>query len=102
MDVFENPMFLVSLLIGALALAGVSAGFQKYSEETEGQIKPKAVLRDGILGAIFTAMAWTFLPDSMKQLTESVVSTATTATTTVASTVAHVGDYDVQIGPARF
>lgn len=95
-------MFFVSILIGAFALAGVSAGFQKYSEETEGQIKPKAVLRDGILGAIFTAMAWTFLPDSMKTLTESVTTSVSTATTTVASTVAHVGDYDVQIGPARF
>lgn len=102
MDVFENPMFFVSLLIGAAALAGVSALFQKYSEETEGLIKPKAVLRDGLLGGIFTAMAWTFLPDSMKHLTDSVVSSASNATTTVAKTVVNVGDYDVQIGPPRF
>lgn len=96
-------MFFVSILIGAGFLALSSFAWQKYSDENEGQVKPKAILRDGILGAIFTAMAWMFLPDSMKQLTESVATSMSSTTTAVVSTTKAVSsDYDIQIGPARF
>jgi hypothetical protein len=103
MEVLESPMFFMSVLIGAGFLALSSFAWQKYSDETEGQVKPKAVLRDGILGAIFTAMAWMFLPDSMKSLTESIASSMSSTTTAVASTTHAISsDYDIQIGPARF
>ena len=96
-------MFFVSILIGAGFLALSSFAWQKYSDENEGQVKPKAILRDGILGAIFTAMAWMFLPDSMKQLTESVANSVSSTTTAVVSTTKAVSsDYDIQVGPARF
>ena len=102
MDVFENAFFLPSLLIGATVLAGISAAWQKYSEENEGVIRPKAVLRDGILGLIFTAMAWNFIPDTMKHITEGVTTSVASATTSAVSNTASFGEYDVQIGPARF
>jgi hypothetical protein len=102
MELFDNPMFFVSLLIGAAILAGISSAYQVYGPESEGQVKPKAVMRDGILGAIFTAMAWTLVPDSMKSVTESVTSTVATAATSAVSVAPGLGDYDLQIGPARF
>lgn len=95
MEVFENPMFFASLVIGAVVLAGISSAYQVYGPDSEGSVKPKAVLRDGLLGLIFTAMAWTFIPESMNSLAKTV----TTVNSAVSSTV---GDYDVQIGPARF
>ena len=84
MDIFDlsHPTFLTSLVIGAVILAAASGAFQVYSgEEGEGvqAIKPKAIIRDGILGAIFTAMAWTLVPDSMKQVSASLTSTVTAA-----------------------
>jgi hypothetical protein len=102
MEVFDNPMFLISLLIGAAILAGISGAYQIYGPESEGHVKPKAVMRDGILGAIFTAMAWTLVPDSMKQVTESVTSSVATVATSAVSISPGLGDYDLQIGPARF
>ena len=102
MDVFENAFFLPSLLIGATVLAGLSAAWQKYSEESEGIIKPKAVLRDGILGLIFTAMAWNFIPDTMKHITEGVTTSVASVTVPVSTKSVSFGEYDVQIGPARF
>lgn len=102
MEVFDNPMFMLSLLIGAVLLAGISSAYQVYGPESEGEIKPKAVMRDGILGAIFTAMAWTLIPDSMKHVTESVTSSVATVATSAVSVAPGLGDYDLQIGPARF
>lgn len=104
MDNFDlsNPTFLTSLVIGAVILAAASGAFQMYTgEEGEGvgAVKSKAVIRDGILGAIFTAMAWTLVPDSMKHVSESLTSTITSA----ASAATPVSsDFDLQIGPPRF
>lgn len=104
MEVIENPYFFVTVVSGALILASVSAGFQYLNEENNKQIKPKAVLRDGILGAIFTAMAWMFLPDTMKDLSTSVSSIATSTTETTVTTIKKSipSEYDVQVGPPRF
>ncbi len=107
MDNFDlsNPSFLTSLLLGAVVLAAISGAFQMYTgEEGEGAqaIKPKAVMRDGILGAIFTAMAWTLVPDSMKQMSESLTSTVTAAAATASSAASNAPDFDLQVGPPRF
>ena len=107
MDNFDlsNPTFLTSLLVGAVVLAAISGAFQMYTgEESEGAhaIKPKAVVRDGILGAIFTAMAWTLVPDSMKQMSESLSSTVTAAAATASSAASNAPDFDLQVGPPRF
>jgi len=93
----------ISVIIGALVVAAASAGFQHYNSEEP--MKVKGVIRDGILGGIFVAMAWTLIPESMASLTDKVTTTVSSATTTVAtsaSAVVESGQVDVQVGPARF
>lgn len=104
MDMFGNPYFFASVVIGGILLAAISAGFQYMNEENNKQIKPKAVLRDGILGIIFTAMAWSFFPDTMTDLSNSVTTKVSAATVeTVKSVSSGSGlEYDIQVGPARF
>jgi hypothetical protein len=119
-----NPMFWVSIVLGGIILAAVSYGFQMYQDENASepkQLNVKGLIRDTLLGGIFTAMAWTLIPDTMKSLTSSFttgVSTATAATTsavsavTAATTAVTSGsnitgggsstDVDIQVGPARF
>jgi hypothetical protein len=105
MDVFENPMVFATVVVGAIFLAGVSSLYQLYGPESEKIVKPKAVLRDGILGAIFTAMAWAFVPESMKGVADSLSSTLPTVSSMsggVSKSVHFTPEFDVQIGPARF
>jgi hypothetical protein len=102
-----NPLFWGSLVVGAVVVAAVSYGFQMGKQEDSGEpINQKGLVRDGLLGAIFTAMAWNLVPDSMKSLTDSVSVTVSTAASTVAetasSTVSKTADIDLQVGPARF
>jgi preprotein translocase subunit Sec61beta len=103
MDMFENPAFVISIVIGGIILAGISSAYQLYSEENEGKVKPKAVLRDGLLGSIFVALAWTFIPDSMQGLASKFASTTEAVTNVVEKTAqAITSEIDIQIGPARF
>ncbi len=95
----------ISVLIGALVLAAVSAGFQKAQANEDEELNIKGILRDGILGGIFVAMAWTLVPESMTTLSDSVTTTVSTAATKVAAPIARsVGglDIDLQVGPAQF
>lgn len=113
MDIdLTNPTMWLSMLVGAAVLAAVSAFLQSQHEDAKpGEpLNTKAVMRDGILGAIFTAMAWTLIPESMKSLTETVSSSVTSAATTVTSVASEAtkkvggsgADIDLQVGPARF
>jgi hypothetical protein len=112
LDVYVNPMFWVSLLVGGIALAAISYGFQMAQDEGQGQSKElnvKGLVRDTLLGGIFTAMAWTFVPEFMNSITNSATSAASSVSTVVSSASSAVGspagkllDVDVQVGPARF
>jgi hypothetical protein len=107
-----NPTFWMSVAVGAIVLAAASGAWQMFGlrdEEEQQQprkLNTKAMARDGILGAIFTAMAWTLVPDSMKSLSDSVgsgVSTAASSTASIATRARAVsGDFELQIGPPRF
>lgn len=100
-----NPGFLISLFVGGAILAAASSAYQIFGSDTDGEVNPKAVLRDGLLGVIFTAMAWTFIPESMKSMTSSVASGVSSATDTLESSGGALlsgGGPDLQIGPARF
>ncbi len=96
----------ISVLIGALVLAAVSAGFQKAQATEDEELNVKGILRDGILGGIFVAMAWTLVPESMTTLSDSVTTTVSTAATKVAAPITRSGgggiDIDLQVGPAQF
>ena len=116
-----NPMFWVSIVLGGVIVAAVSYGFQLAQEDPEAkELNVKGLIRDVLLGGIFTAMAWTLVPDTMKSITNSVSSFSVPSTTTVApvqtgsgssttsatpsssSTQTLPGDVDIQVGPARF
>jgi len=118
-----NPMFWVSIVLGGIIVAAVSYGFQmaQDSEATSKEFNVKGAIRDLLLGGIFTAMAWTLVPDTMKSITNSVSSSASSAvssatnavatatqsggsTTTVAPVTTQTlsGDVDIQVGPPRF
>lgn len=58
-----NPMVWVSALVIGLIMAGASAAVQSQIDEKK--IKTNAVFRDGLLGAIFTAIVWVLAPDTM-------------------------------------
>ncbi len=109
-----NPSFLVSLFVGGALLAAASSAYQIFGSDTDGEINPKAVLRDGLLGIIFTAMAWTFIPESMKSVSSSIAGGVSSVTDSLESSGGTIlsgggsggsgsgGGPDLQIGPARF
>lgn len=96
----------ISILLGAVVLAAVSAGFHKAQMNEGEDLNIKGIVRDGILGGIFVAMAWTLIPESMTTLSDSVSTTVSTAATKVAAPITRVSgggpDVEVQVGPARF
>jgi hypothetical protein len=107
----SSPAFLGSVVLAAIILAGLSGVLQMYGNEAKhGEpLNLRAVMRDGILGGIFTAMAWVLVPDTMKGLTSSVVSGASAAATSVTSATQSGGASgigplgpELQIGPPRF
>jgi hypothetical protein len=102
-----NPMFWVSIILGGIILAAISYGFQMAQEEDETtpkQFNVKGVIRDFLLGGIFTTMAWTFLPDVMNSFTTSISSATVSSTSSSVKSGGGDGTGDVvlQVGPARF
>jgi hypothetical protein len=59
-------------------------------------------VRDGILGGIFVAMAWTLIPESMTTLSDKVTSSVAAVTSTATSSVSKASEFELQIGPPRF
>jgi hypothetical protein len=103
-----NPMFWLSLLLGGIALAAISYGFQMAQDESNEKqpLNVKGIIRDVLLGGIFTAMGWTLIPEAMTSLTSGASSALTTATS-IATVKMSGGStsgsvVDVQVGPARF
>lgn len=106
----SSPMFWVTLCVGGISLAAISYGFQ--IGQNDGEQRPfnvKGIIRDTLLGVIFTAMAWTFVPDFMQTLTTSVSSSISSTSTAISSVKSEGGgggtisnDIDVQVGPPRF
>jgi len=120
-----NPMFWVSIVLGGVIVAAVSYGFQMAQEDAQAskELNVKGLIRDVLLGGIFTAMAWTLVPDTMKSITKSISSSASSAVSTASSAPTAVtqqsggstvpavaavvtqtlpGDVDIQVGPPRF
>ncbi len=105
MDSFwTKPMFWASVAIVGVVMAGTSAFVQSQTDQKE--VKSKAVLRDGLLGGIFTTIVWVLSPETMTSITtsaSSVVSDVSTATSAIAAKAEAVAaELDVQVGPAKF
>jgi hypothetical protein len=106
----SSPALLGSVVLAAIALAVLSGFLQMYGSEAKSgePLNIRAVIRDGILGGIFTAIAWVLVPDTMKGLTSSLSSVATTATKSVVPTqsggsaIPEGFGPELQVGPPRF
>ena len=106
---YTNPIFWASILIGGLLLCGVSAIITYYhnKDTDEPIVNVKGLIRDTILGSIFTAMAWSLVPESLESLAKTVSSSVSTVSTNTlmkggAPLPPIVGDFDLQVGPAMF
>ncbi len=105
---FTHSGFWTTVLIGIVVVCIVNVILQ-YQNDPE-QINQKAILRDGILGGIFTAMAWTLAPETMESLASKVVSATKDSTHSVISSgssflessSSSLGEIDLHVGPPRF
>jgi len=107
MDSFWSlPSFWISILIACLLSVGVSAFVQLNTDENK--IKNKALVRDGILGAIFTTIVWVMSPETMDSISstaQNLIGGAKEAAQTLGSTTStyKLGEeVDIQVGPAKF
>jgi hypothetical protein len=108
MDSFwSKPTYWISIVVVSLVMALLSAYAQSQLEDKE--IKTKGLVRDGILGAIFTTIVWVMSPDTIKNMVEPlekmVGGAVTTASETVGASVSNmpnVPDVDIQVGPVQF
>ena len=105
MDSFWSlPSFWISILIACLLSVGVSAFVQLNTDENK--LKNKALVRDGILGAIFTTIVWVMSPETMDSISSSaqnLIGGAKETAQTLGSTTYKLGEeVDVQVGPAKF
>lgn len=103
---FTNTGFWTTVVIGIVIVCIVNVILQ-YQNDPE-QINQKAVVRDGILGGIFTAMAWTLAPETMESLASKVVTITKDSTKSVMSggtsflESSSFGEIDLHVGPPRF
>ena len=97
-----NISMWVSILIGAALLAGISAFLQSQHEDAPSELNPKGIIRDAILGGIFTAMAWTLVPESMQSIASTVTTSVSSVSAPAVKAVSAAADVDLQVGPASF
>lgn len=107
----SDPWLWATVAIGATIFAVLSLVISYQTAETEeDRFNKKALIRDTLLGAIFTGLAWVVLPESMKSLTASLSSTAQKGISLPqigggesAAPAAPVGsELDLQVGPPSF
>jgi hypothetical protein len=99
-SLWSNPIVWASAILIGLVMAGLSAFVQKQVDTKE--IKSNAVLRDGLLGAIFTSIIWVLAPDTMLSITSSIKSMVSDSASSVTSSITVPTDVDVQVGPVKF
>ena len=106
---FTDPTFFVTLILGGIFFCAISFAFTQFeSKDGSIRINKKGLLRDTLLGVIFTTMAWNIIPESMKSLGDSIKNTFTSSTTASTTSMKHgdsipsSADIDLQVGPASF
>lgn len=101
MDIFDttNPTFWISCIAGAAILGVGSYILQKQS----GDVEQKKVLRDSVLGVIFTLMAWVSVPDTMKQVSSTLFAEGTASIIQdVTKKSVQFQDLELLVGPPGF
>jgi hypothetical protein len=108
---YTNPVFWATVLIGGLLLCALSAAITYYQNKDteEPTVNVKGLVRDTILGSIFTAMAWALVPESFESVANTVSSSVSTTVSSVSTNTLMKGgaplpsaDFDLQVGPAMF
>jgi hypothetical protein len=112
---YTNTDFWIAIGVGGSIVAAMSTAQQllyKNEYEAYSGFKAKPVIRDFCLGAFLTAVLYMFLPETFGGWISSVQGAASTAASSVSKGVSSMsggssntsafGDYDLQVGPARF
>ena len=104
---YTNPVFWATVLIGGLLLCSLSASITYYQNKDteEPKVNIKGLVRDTILGSIFTAMGWALVPESFESVAKTVsssVSSVSTNTLMKGGAPLPSADFDLQVGPAMF
>ena len=104
---YTNPVFWATVLIGGLLLCALSASITYYQNKDteEPKVNVKGLVRDTILGSIFTAMGWALVPESFESVAKTVsssVSSVSTNTLMKGGASLPSSDFDLQVGPAMF
>ena len=114
MDSFwSSTSFWVSIFVVVIVSVGISAFIQMNTDEHE--IRPKSLIRDGILGSIFTTIVWVLSPETMNSISSGVQSmvggakeaaqtlgNTSSSSSSTSTTYSMGGMDDVQVGPAKF
>lgn len=104
---FTDPSFWITILIGGIFFCAISF-LATYFESKDGKpsLNTKGLLRDLILGGIFTSMAWNIIPESMKSFGDGIKNIfgglSKPTTITGGSSSSFSSDIDLQVGPASF
>ena len=99
---YTNTDFWIAIGVGGSVIASASAAQQiltrNHSEPYSG-VKVKSIFRDFFLGAFLTALLYMFLPESFQSWISSGKSAVESLTPSLPKSV---GEYELQVGPARF
>lgn len=92
MDLTRLGLWL-SLCVGGLVIALISLYVQYSTKGQDEEFRFRPVIRDFCLGAVVSAVLYSFLPESVDQLLDSVKSVEVKDVS---------NDVELQTGPARF
>jgi hypothetical protein len=83
----------ISLCVGGIVIAALSAYSQYSTKKSDEEFRFRPVVRDFCLGAVVSAVLYSFLPESVDELLNSVK---------VEVKDVQANDIELQTGPARF
>lgn len=99
-------VFLVSVLIGGLIIAGIGSAQTMYVQEEP--IQTKGIIRDFCIGSVLTAILYQLIPDSFENLSQSLMSINMPKMPSIGGALpsmvssAKDGDFELQMGVPRF
>ena len=99
-------VFIVSVLLGGLLIAGIGSAQTMYVQEEP--IQTKGVIRDFCIGSVLTALLYQLIPDSFQNFSDSLMSISIPKMPSIGgalpdlTSVAKDGDFELQMGVPRF
>ncbi len=99
-------VFIISVVIGGLLIAGIGSAQTMYVQEEP--IQTKGVIRDFCIGSILTALLYQLIPDSFQTFTDSLMSISVPKMPSIGGALPNLassvkdGDFELQMGVPRF